>query len=220
MSFTVKIITPKNFINDIYHRNIFECWRNTWQDSLETDFCIGGKVYSDDFMRQDIIISIFYEQKCAGMAFLKHMDFNISPTIADSWFAPWPEYAIEKILKFDKKFTICSNFTVAKEFRGKIDGIKTKDLLSFVVIKYFCSTQHRYMLGTSRKSKGVDKSNYKFGGIPIAENLFYEKYQEAIDLILFPRLTLKEKMKELKDSPFSQIYKTSLVGQIEMKNAG
>lgn len=201
MTYKIEIINPKTEKNTKLIEEVYQAWKEVWSEARKKVFC-------DDFLKQDEMLVLRDGHKIVAMGFMRNVDFSSSLTRDDSWFDVWPNSSINEILKFEKEFIVCSYYTITKDYRGTVNGIKTKDILTYAILKRFLEKPEAYMLGCSRKSKGVNKNNYKFGGTSIEKDLSFEKYfyDEQVDLILFEDDKIAESLSEFDDTNLAEIW--------------
>lgn len=48
----------------------YECWRANWEHAFQVELGETGFLPSDQFTRQDEIVTLFYDGECAGIGFL------------------------------------------------------------------------------------------------------------------------------------------------------
>ena len=113
---------------EIYQKS-FECWFDTWNDYFHGEYQTNIKLASNEFTRQDDIMALFYEGKCFGVTFFKEVDWDDPTASHDAYFAPWTPEAISGLISRGKKVIICSQFTIAKEFRSIKTDIQWKHIL-------------------------------------------------------------------------------------------
>ena len=191
----LKPIKPRE--NRSFERDvIFNTWHKTWENFLKNDVKSPKKVYSDNFTRQDEVLSIYdiEQDKCIGLVFFKYIDFNDLTSPLDSYFSDWPQLAIEKLVSEGDKVIVCSQFTIAEEFRAQRVPFKWKDILVYLTVYYFFYyTNSDVMTGALSVSRGVNKSSYHNGGArKLAENILNEEYGLPEDLVGFFRTDINQ----------------------------
>lgn len=186
---------------DHHYREIYEktyiCWKEVWQHVYESEMQQNHKFFSDDFQRQEKIISLFAGSRCVGMAFVRSIDLSLLSVREDSCFRYWPQESLENILQLSSNIAIASYFTIHQEFRKMKLGVCWKTLLLSLFVQNFHESQTDIMVTAARKMKSNEKLCYKLGAKPIASSLPYwiedEKQvnEETVDIIYWDKTPLK-----------------------------
>lgn len=180
---------------DIYEKT-YLCWKSVWADVYKAEMGQDHQFYSDDFQRQDQIIALFSEDKCVGMAFVRHVDFDSLVVHNDSCFRYWPEDSIKEIIRLSTKVAIASYFTVHHDFRKSKLGICWKTLLLSLFVKNFLNTSSEIMITAARKKKSNEKLCYKLGAKAISTSVPYwieghkQVNEESVDIIYWNKKPL------------------------------
>jgi hypothetical protein len=145
----------------------------TWKDCWFEVFRAIGKPYlahSNAFTESDHVTALFYGDTCAALLLYKLVDFREELWRDDAYFEPWPKEALDALTAKGPRVLICSHYTVNKEFRkgGRFEfPFAVKDFIAGVAFRYFLSTAADAMTGNMRNAKGVQKSFYKWGAVPL-----------------------------------------------------
>jgi len=170
---------------DIYNKT-YEMWKRTWQQTILNEWSDKETIiFSDDFTRQDEIMTLFYNGDCVGCVFFRYVDFDEYTHREDSYFKSWNELALKRLTKNGKKVFVASYFTLAEEFRGTKHGIPWKNVIATLTQKRFIHTDRDVGTGTMRRSKGMHKASYSVGTEMIQENVEFSicGVSEPVDLI-------------------------------------
>lgn len=172
-------------LHDVYKKSFF-CWHETWNDYFHQEHITNVKLASTEFTRQDDILALFYKGECFGISFFKEVDWDDPTARLDSYFSSWPATALDGLAQRGKKILICSQFTVAKDFRNKKTDIAWKYILCGLIMTRFLNSTAHAMTGTMRVSKGMGKVAVSAGAIPLITNLKCEDHEnELVDLVAF-----------------------------------
>jgi hypothetical protein len=193
----------------------YETWKDCW---YEVFHAIGKPhlAHSNAFTESDQVTALFYRDTCAALLLYKAVNFNEAIWREDSYFYPWPREALDLLTQKGPKILICSHYTVNKEFRK--DGpykipFAVKDFIAGISFKYFLSTDSDAMTGNMRNAKGVQKSFYKWGAVPLMTDVpcngetsdlvgvFKDKVNLNADPVIAPLITYvwekwREKMRK------------------------
>lgn len=168
------------------HQKSFQCWHDVWSDYYKNERLSSHRVNSDEFTRQDDILSLFYKGECFGITFFKEVNFNDITSSLDSYFEVWPQNALDALVSRGKSVSICSQFTVAKNFRRKTTDIQWKYVLFGFIMKRFLESHLDAMTGTMRVMRGMGRMSYEAGALPLIQNLVYkDRKDELVDLVGF-----------------------------------
>jgi hypothetical protein len=177
---------PKNLIN--IHQKSFMCWYETWNEYYHGEHESDVKMNSNEFTRQDNILSLFYKGECFALTFFKEIHWSDPSSALDSYFNIWTPEAIQSLRQHGDNIMICSQFTVAKNFRkGNVD-IPWKNILLGMLIKRFIESDADAMTGTMRVTKNMGKMVINEGATPLALGIPLsgkEHENESVDLVGF-----------------------------------
>lgn len=166
----------------------FSLWHQIWSETFfELDHL--GVLFSDQFTRQDYILSLFYREQCVGLCCCNRVDFSHPATRYDSYFEIWPEFALAQLLRDGPKIIVASQLVVAQPYRGlTCEGLTLKYLIQSMSMKVLESSACDAMTGIMRKDRGMDKIGSKNGSTILAQDLIM--HNVAVDLICFYRRSL------------------------------
>lgn len=189
MDWRITILNPKDKTITEDFRAAYEMWKKSWWDvfeQIEKPYLM----HSDQFMRQDSILALFCNNKCAGLSFFSEADMNERFWNEDSYFSVWPQLAIKKLTAQGNRVLVCSYFTVSHEFRKTHTNISTKDVLLGLLVRYFMTTSSDVMTGSLRNSKGINSLCYRWGALPLMQEVKFN--HESNDLVGFFRSSIKD----------------------------
>lgn len=168
---------------EIYDRT-YAVWKLVWQQTLaEVD---GPTILtSDGFTRQTKVISLFHKNECVGLVSFRETDMSLISQRDDSLLSAWTTEALAALQKDGSQISICTNLTVAHQFRGPIaPNLSFKALLCYLVTEVLLDSNCDAMTGTMRVQKGTEKAAYRAGATKLAQS---EMHGEACDLVAFYR---------------------------------
>jgi hypothetical protein len=172
-------------LKKIYMKS-FKCWHETWDDFYHSEHHSSAKLNSNEFTRQDEIIALFYEGECFALTFFKEVNWKDTTAALDAYFNPWTPEAILGLLQKGDNILICSQFTVAKNFRNRKVDIPWKYILSGFNMKYFLESSADAMTGTMRVKKGMGRMSVEAGATPLALGVICKDHEdEPADLVGF-----------------------------------
>ena len=169
----------------------FQLWKDVWSATfLELDGT--ARLFSDDFSRQDEVGAIFDEtDQCLALVFLRESNLSLPGGTLDSYFAPWPPEALEKLTRDGSKIQVGSYITVAPAHRGpRAEGPKLKGLLLELAVQHLLASDCAAMTGITRRDKGVHHMAYGSGATLLQENIIY--HGVPTDLVAWYAATLKK----------------------------
>lgn len=177
-------LNPKRY--EKIHQKSFKCWHEVWSDYYQSEHPSGHRLNSDEFTRQDDILALFYKGECFGITFFKEVHWDDLSANLDSYFELWPKEAVDKLLSRGKRILICSQFTIAKNFRGKTTDIQWKYVLFGFIMKRFLEGRVDGMTGTMRVKRGMGRVSFEAGAVPLMTNVVYKDHEdESVDLVGF-----------------------------------
>ena len=176
------------------HQKSFQCWNDVWSDYYTSEHPSGHRLNSDEFTRQDEVLALFYKGECFGITFFKEVHWGDLSAPLDSYFELWPQEAIDKLTSRGKKILICSQFTVAKNFRGKTTDIQWKYVLFGFIMKRLLESHVDGMTGTMRVKRGMGRVSFEAGAVPLMTDVIYKDHEsESVDLVAFFHKEVGEK---------------------------
>lgn len=175
-----------------YYREAYKCWDSVWGDAYK-ELKIDKPLFSDDFTRQTEICSIFYEQDCVGMLFLSWADMSNPALAKDSYFKIWSKDDLAYLTKYGNRVLICSNTTIGKNWRKTNCDISMKDLVFYLTCyQRFKSSAADGMTGVTRRARGIHELSYRYGAVPLRENIVHFDDEDRVDIVAFFKDTIKE----------------------------
>ena len=166
------------------HLKAYYCWKESWSFAFTEEMKLKEKLYSDNFSRQDQIVSLFYQNECVGLACSRYIDLNNPIALDDSFFKAWPDSAIDKVRKMGGVLSTASSFTIGKKFRGKGQIIRWKHLMIELFVRNFKFSNADLMVAATRKNKSNDILTYISGANPIETDLSYQNIPgEIMDIV-------------------------------------
>ena len=183
----------------------FKFWQDSWSKTFE-ELEGNGRVYSDDFCRQNQIGAVTFEGKCVALGLFHELDFTLATSRSDSNFQAWPDQAIQKLIADGPRILVGSNLVVHPDYRGDVgNGLKLKDLMLGLMVKTLLATGCDAMSGTARVNRGVDEVAVRYGGTPVSENVKYHGVD--VQLIAFYRRRV-EKLALFSDIGVENLWRT------------
>lgn len=178
----------RNNPKDLYgiYQKTFQCWYNSWNHYFHGEYETDVKLSSTEFTRQDEVLALFYKGECFATTFFKEVNWDDETAPLDSYFNPWNEEVKAGLIARGKNILICSQFTVARNFRDRKVDIPWKYILSGFNMKRFLESETDAMTGTMRVSKGMGRMSVEAGGTPLATNVPCLDHEgELVDMVAF-----------------------------------
>lgn len=137
----------------------FRCWSSVWGEVFSKEMGLEKKLFSDDFSRQDAIVSLLFGSRCVGLAMIRMVPLHSELTFQDSFFRFWTPDALRKVsdLARGNPIALASSFTVHPDFRGKDQDVNWKALLLALFLEKFKSTGAPVMVTAARKIRSNEK---------------------------------------------------------------
>jgi hypothetical protein len=162
---TIRILGPDeaNRGDSTVYGQTYKIWKETWDEEY---LRLGnkGRLPSDNFTRQDEVLSIFVDGKPAALTFFHTVDLSTAHGRDDSYFEPWPKGVIDNLTQWGPKVLVCSAFTIAKEFRKKlIFNIPLADILAAASVMHLKNSHHDLMVGNMRNTRRANEIVYRYG---------------------------------------------------------
>lgn len=182
--FSFHFVKPRTsnskLVNDCYR-----LWKKVWgQTFFELD---GAKnIFSDDFSRQDEMISLNYKERSVALIMHRYCDFSKKHYFDDSYFKIWSAQALEKLLIQGERIVIGSQITIDPEFR-KTNFLEApvKELIVYKSLSHLKAQANSIdaITGVMRADKGMNNLFYKSSAMCLDAGLEY--HNVAVDLMAF-----------------------------------
>jgi len=166
---------------------LYQFWKENWIETFHKDLLVDIAVYSDDFIKQDKILSLSLGQIYQACVFFRTISAENIIHFEESYFKAWDEESIKCIKNKKSPLLICSQLTLAPELRGHtpVKNFKWKDFMSACSIKYFIETGSPYMIATVRNNKGMNDASIRLGAKVLKKSS--QLYNVEVDLLIFDR---------------------------------
>lgn len=176
---------PEKKYKHLYDK-IYDCWNRVWEAAYnEANFKNhNDDLKSDAFTRQDYAAAIFRQDECIAFILFRYVDMTLASTQDDSFFAQWSEIHRKAVTKIGNRILICGNLGVLPTFRQKSLGVSLKDLVGGIISEITLQTKADATLATPRRDRNVHSAAYRWGAIPIAQDVPWGSGIQ-IDLIAF-----------------------------------
>lgn len=159
----------------------YELWSAVWRETfLELEN--RRALPSDDFTRQDELLTLWYANRCVALTAIRWVDFEQRCFHNDSYFAAWPPNALDVICSAGTNVCIPSYATIAKPWRHAAGGL-LKDVLFAVTTQRCVASGADVIVGTTRNDKGINEVCRRNGYLPLARDLTY--HSVSVDLVAF-----------------------------------
>jgi len=172
----------------------YRCWRRFWGEVFEKEMKINKQLFSDEFSRQDIIVSLICGKSCVGLAMIRLLPLNSELTFDDSFFRFWTSKSLNSISQLcgDSPLALASAFTVHPDSRGRSSEINWKSLLLALFLEKFLTTDAGIMVTAARKIRSNEKLCQSLGAQLLDGNVPYFQdgakiKGEIADLLYWPR---------------------------------
>lgn len=184
--------TDKSLLED--RETSYRCWRSVWDEVFKSEMHLQKKLFSDEFARQDAIVSLFCEDRCVGLAMIRIVSLETELTFDDSFFRFWTPKGLKELRSIcgPSPLALASAFTLAPEFRGRTEGINWKTLLLALYLEKFLTTSAGIMVTAARKIRANERLCRSLGAQLLDENVPYTQdgipvAGEIADLLYWPR---------------------------------
>lgn len=165
----------------VYNKT-YEMWKATWEEAAKDVPALPSNRDGTEFLRQDKVLSVFYNGNPTGCGFWTELDFSTSIAREDFYFRNWTDKGIEGLLRDGPWIGMYSYLTVAKAFRkGNPQDLSFKDIQIAIFVKYFLHSSMDAMTGCTRNNRGVNSVCSRGGAVPLDEGLM--QYDCSTDLM-------------------------------------
>lgn len=161
----------------------YDLWASVWRQTL-AELDRHRRVTSDDFTRQDELLTIWSGAECVASVSMRWMDFRCAYSRDDSYFLIWPDEARLAVVQDGPLVCVPSYLTVAKPWRGAI-GASLKHVLCGIVTARFLASRADVIVGITRNDKGMDEVCRNNGYVTLMANLTH--HNVPVNLVAFFR---------------------------------
>ncbi len=142
-------------------------------------------IFSNDFTRQDYIVSLMDGDTCAACSFFREVNIKNPIHRKDSWFKEWPNEIFDKLTNDGLNSGLIYSYgTVHSDYRkSKRPELKTFLLIGYLSMLQAQQDQFQLMFGATRNSHKVDEACSSWGSITLKENISY--FNTNADLVVF-----------------------------------
>lgn len=184
-----------NKIEQTIYETSYNTWKTVWSETFH-DLEGTSSLYSDEFTKQTIIASFFYNLNCMGMIFFNKVDFQSQTASDDSYFRAWSPHAKKALIKNGHNILIGSNITSHPHYRGKLfENGSIKNLTLDIGVLVLQEIGFDAMTGTMRCDKGMDEAAFKCGATSLNENIIF--HNVPVSLVAFYKKDIKLSMPEV-----------------------
>ncbi len=173
------------------YNEIYQAWHALWSQTYK-ELNDPSPLYSDAFTRQDFAAAIFKEDKCLAFILFRNLDLSLDSSFHDSYFEQWNEIHLKKVHQAGNHILICGNLGIAPLARQISLGFSMKDLLCGFIAEVALHSTSQIVISTPRKDKGVHTAAYRWGGVPIAQDIDWG-LNVVVDLVALYKEELRKK---------------------------
>lgn len=161
----------------------YNCWKEVWISACRDEMNVMETLYSDNFTKQSHAAVLWMEDEPVAVATLNHLDLSCIIDLDDSYFKIWPEIALHKLKKENKKIMTCGNFALNFNYRRGALGVSGKELLFAVLVWYLRESDRDSMIAAVRLEKGMEKAAYRTGAVCLQKDIPYSIPGQRVDLV-------------------------------------
>lgn len=173
------------------YQEAYSCWYSVWKNTYK-ELNVPKQMFSDDFTRQTEICSIFHENKCLAMVFIRWIDMRIETSKHDSYFKVWSEKDLTKVIRDGSNILIYSNLTLSPDCRKNNCNMSIKDLLFFLTFNLrFSHSKADGICAVARRAKRVHELCYRYGAIPLSTDVAHFDETDRVDFVAFYKSNVK-----------------------------
>lgn len=174
-----------------YYDQAFTVWKNVWESAAKELEGFPATLYSNDFIRQDEILAVFYENECTSLGFWTELDMERKANQFDQYFQSWDQEALSQLTKDGTWIGKYSYFTVDSKYRSwdRSGGVSLTDLQAAIFCLRFLDSKCAAMTGTTRNGRKINQVCAKSGAQLIRQGLIQHGCE--IDLMAWYRNTAK-----------------------------
>ncbi len=178
------IVSPCKIFNSEYNElsyQIFHFWRHSWTNTfkqIDQDF----SQTSEEYCRHHRVVALQYQGEIIACALLDLFDLHSPIHKEHKYFLAYPNSVYSDFIKLAEAGPVMTVGYLTVDPRFKLQPFIAQ-LLSGLCLLYYYSTETQLLITYTRNTKRVNQLAFRFGGIPIAENLM--AFGEPTDFVYF-----------------------------------
>lgn len=177
----------KGSIPSSEYEQTYQLWKEVWEDALQNEMNIKKPLRSDNFLRQDAIVSLFKGDECIGLFSSNKFNLSSCADLDDSYFVDWNPSLLNDIKAGSEIVITFENFTLSRAYRGSKSSIPWKELVVLLGLQRQLENNFPHMIATPRKNKSVHIVGMRAGAKTLASDIPYKIDGEIVDLILWDK---------------------------------
>lgn len=173
-----------------YYLATYDTYSAVWSKAF-SELDKPGPIFSNDFTRQDYIVSIMDGATCAACSFFREVNISNPVHRQDSWFKEWDNEIFSNLLTDGlSKGLIYSYVTVHPNYRKAL----RPDFKALAMVGCLSMLQAQFdgfqlMFGATRNSHKMDEACASWGSLTLKSNVPYMNTQA--NLIVFTPSSVK-----------------------------
>ncbi len=180
---------PPLYASSIYE-TAYATWKSVWESAAAEVPSLPVKRDSTEFIRQDEVLALFYENQCTSMGFWTELDFRFQSSREDFYFRNWTETALNSLSSRGHRIGMYSYLTVAQGFRKTdVEGIAFKDIQIGLFVMRFLNSKMDAMTGCTRNNKSVNEVCSRGGAVFLERGI--QQYGCETDLMAWYQKDLR-----------------------------
>jgi hypothetical protein len=153
-------------VNSIYlisYQFWSDIWRNTFKEVKGSD-----RLFSDDFLRQDEVLTLWHNQEIIALFLFKWMDLSSPPHRNHSYLEFYPSDVLQDVAGLcDQRVMFMSYLTVHPDWRKDRVPVPISDLMLGLATKRFLHSGASALLSFTRNDRKVNDLVYRYGARPL-----------------------------------------------------
>ncbi len=175
------------------YNKAYELYNQVWQESLSAIYKNNFQLYSDDFLKQDEILCLFFQDQCIALNFHRKINLQLIAERKQKWLSIWPKEILQELSQKYESINISAGFSVHPDYRkqnlnSKIEIAFLQGCLSLLKL---LDDNCQLSLGSMRKARKMHELAALWGADIQIQDLIYN--QEPTDLVIFDMQTIKTK---------------------------
>lgn len=153
---------------DLYNQ-AYSYWKSFWSEIYSEE----DSVFADNFLRQDFIAIVLYQNKIVAMHLYTIFNIHASLTRHHSYFKTYPALFLEHLIKNNVKNVMSIEYlTVSPEWRKSLTGISFGEIMIGTSLKYLHHLKIDAAIALTRNDRKVNTLCYNFGFEYFASGLY------------------------------------------------
>lgn len=176
---------------DLYNKS-YIFWREMMKEAFNSENLkeLAEKLTSDDFVRHEEFVCLFFENEPVGLLMFDWMDFQSQSAVEHSYFSRYPDGIVDDIKNQSHRIIMTiGHLTVHPDWRKSKIGPGISEILTGFMTRRFLESHATALVFLTRNTRSTNNLGQEHGGKCLKKN--FNLYGVSADVIIIYRHTIK-----------------------------